>query len=336
MNESEIAFFNQQLASMLTAGIPLEPGLRQLCDTMRKGALRDELELLEKDLAEGVPLAKAVARRKLPDFYTRLLQIGARSNDLPGLLTLIADYYENGGVILTKLRGLMVYPVIVLVLSFAFSAWVAVLSRQFTIMLAQDSMASRSIFGPPKGSPHYSYGQSYLWVPPVMLGAISFPAIAAVGVPGWRRKLMWRLPAFREASLARFAATMELLLRAGSTFPEAVSVMETVEKGSPAAQDLGLWRNHCAEGLGKFNEIAKGSAVFPPMFVWLVAGAGEDIATGFGRAAKTYKARAAYQTNVLLYAALPAALLFLALMILSQVYPAARLLYDFPRQFGLY
>jgi type II secretory pathway component PulF len=334
MKESELAFFNQQLASMLSAGIPLEPGLRQLCVTMRNGPLRAELELLEKDLSEGVPLAKAVARRNLPDFYIRLLEVGARGNDLPGLLTLIADYYESGAAVWTQLKGLMIYPVIVLVLSFAFSAWVAVLNHQFSIFLAQDRATVN--FWTSKAPPDYNYGQSYLWAPPLMLAAVSFPALAAVGLPGLRRKLVWRVPAFREASLARFAAAMELLLRAGSTFPEAVSLMEATERGTPAATDLALWKNRCAEGSGKFNAIAEGSTVFPPMFTWLVAGAGEDLAAGFGRAATTYRARAIYQTNVLLYAVLPASLLFLGLMILTQVYPAARLLFDYPRRLGLY
>jgi general secretion pathway protein F len=334
MNDSELAFFNQQLASMLSAGIPLEGGLRQLCATLRYGPLRAELQLLEKDLADGVPLAKAAARRKLPDFYTRLLQVGARGNDLPGLLTLIADYYEDAGAVWTQLKGLMVYPAIVLVLSFAFSAWVAVLGHQFAVLLAQDKSflagsKSRTVA-------RYSYGQSYLWVPPVMLAAVSFPALAVLILPGLRRKLVWRLPAFREASLARFAAAMELLLRAGSTLPEALSLVEEIERGTPAAADLAVWKNHCAEGGGKFDRIAEGSKVFPPMFIWLVAGAGEDLAGGFERAAKTYRARATYKTNVLLYAVLPASLLFLALMILSQLYPAARLLFDYPRRFGLY
>ncbi|HEX4119104.1 MAG TPA: type II secretion system F family protein [Verrucomicrobiae bacterium] len=334
MKETELAFLNQQLASMLSAGIPLEPGLRQLCATMHNGSLRAELQLLEKDLSEGVPLADAAARRKLPVFYTRLLQVGARSNDLPGLLTLIADYYENGVTIWTKVKGLMVYPVIVLILSFAFSAWVAVLSHQFSAFLAQDASAVnlRGL----KSQPHYTYSQGYVYAPPIMLAAVSFPALVAVGLPGVWRKLAWRLPAFREAALSRFAVTMELLLRAGSSFPDAISFMEETERGTPASTDLAMWRKHCADGSGKFGDIAAGGKVFPPMFIWLVAGAGEDLATGFGRAAKTYREQATYRTNVLLYAVLPASLLFLALIILSQVYPAFRLLYEFPRRLGLY
>ena len=45
MNHTELAFVNQQLADMLRCGIPLEGGLRQLCQNMNRGRLRKELQL---------------------------------------------------------------------------------------------------------------------------------------------------------------------------------------------------------------------------------------------------------------------------------------------------
>jgi len=349
MNPTELAFVNQQLAAMLRCGIPLEGGLHQLCDTMTRGPLRAELRLLEKDLAAGLPLAKAVAQRKLPEFYIRLLELGARGNDLPGVLTMLADYYENAGAVWAQLKGLMVYPAIVLVLSLAFSAWTAVLGHQFATLLGYDrnllfgnSSLSTSVSGknrpPPAGSTTsgkasdpFRYADSYLWVPPTLLAAVALPALAAVTLPFFRRRIVWRLPAFREASLCRVASALAVLLRAGAAFPDALALVEQMQRGTPARADLALWKKRCSEGAGKFSAVTAGSKVFPPMFVWLVAGAGEDLASGFERAARVYKARSAYRTNVLLYAALPVSLLFIGLMILSQIYPMGRLIFELPR-----
>src|SRR5271166_2942232 len=127
MKYDELAFVNLQLASMLREGFPLEGSLRQLCATMQRGKLRGELQLLEADLTSGTPLAEAVVRRNLPEFYGLLLRIGARSNDLPGLLTLLADYCQNANLVWARLKGLMVYPAIVLTLSAGFSIWIAIL-----------------------------------------------------------------------------------------------------------------------------------------------------------------------------------------------------------------
>ena len=127
MKLDEFAFFNQQLAAMLRDGIPLESALGQLCASMRRGELREELEKLRADLANGVPIKQALASRKLPQFYVQMMQVGVQSNDLPGVLTIVADYYQSGNLIWTRLKGLMVYPAIVLGGTLALSVLVAVL-----------------------------------------------------------------------------------------------------------------------------------------------------------------------------------------------------------------
>ena len=63
MKYDEFAFFNQQLAAMLRDGIPLEGALRRLCEEMRRGQLRDELQALEADLRQR--------QRRWPTRYKR-------------------------------------------------------------------------------------------------------------------------------------------------------------------------------------------------------------------------------------------------------------------------
>jgi type II secretory pathway component PulF len=101
MKYDEFAFLNQQLAAMVRDGIPLESALRRLCADMRQGPLRAELEKLEADLAKGTPLREAVRARQLPELYRQMLEVGAQSNDLPGILTMLADHYQRRHVIWT-------------------------------------------------------------------------------------------------------------------------------------------------------------------------------------------------------------------------------------------
>ena len=62
MKYDELAFVNQQLATMLREGIPLEGSLRQLCATMQKGRLRAELQLLENNASQLVKEEKDLVR----------------------------------------------------------------------------------------------------------------------------------------------------------------------------------------------------------------------------------------------------------------------------------
>src|SRR6188768_222085 len=131
MNYDEFAFFNQQLAAMLQEGIPLEGALKQLCEGMRSGKLRTELEQLQTDLSRGTPLKEAMARRNLPPLYARMLEVGVRSNDLPGILMLLADHYHRVNALWTRLKGLMVYPLLVVLVSLALTVMLAIVFGRF-------------------------------------------------------------------------------------------------------------------------------------------------------------------------------------------------------------
>ena len=348
MNHEEFAFVNHQLAGMLRDGIPLEGSLRQLCSQMQRGKLRSELQLLERDLAKGVPLTTALTARKLPELYVQTLQIGARTNDLPTVLTLLADHYQTANATWTRLKGLMVYPVIVLVLSTGLSFWIALLlparpgpDGLSTIVSAgpakparpRTASSPRNQATTPEPVAHWnpSATELYLWAPPMILFTAATLAFFAVSLPSLRRHLNWRLPTFKEANLSRFASAMVILLKSGCPLPAALALLSQLERRTCAGKELSRWKTRCAEGHPKFSDIAAGSKIFPPMFVWLVAGAGEDMAAGFQRAAQTYQGRAAYRTELLLYASLPVALFFLGLMILSQIYPVTHLIFNLPQ-----
>jgi type II secretory pathway component PulF len=312
MKNDEFAFLNQQLAAMVREGIPLEGALRRLCAEMRRGALRSELEKLEADLAKGTPLREAVRARRLPEFYRQMIEVGAQSNDLPGVLTLLADHYQGQHIIWTRLKGLMVYPAMVLAGAFLLSCFLSF--TLYALFVRSDFMSVFGQFNPQ----NLLVG---LWVAPVVLGIAGFILFMAATLPGWRRALRWRLPAFKEASLAQVASALRLMLKNGVPLDNALQLLEQLEKGTPAESELARWRQRLASGRGKFSEMAAGGRVFPPLFVWLVAHSGEDLAAGFQRASEIYRSRAIYRTEMLLYSALPCAVMALGLMILSQVQP---------------
>src|ERR1051325_5504438 len=314
MNYDEFAFFNQQLAAMLREGIPLEGALKQLSAGMRVGALRGEVQQLEADLSRGTPLKEALGRRSLPEFYRRMVELGARSNDLPGVLTLIADHYHRANALWTRLKGLMVYPLIVIAVSLGLTLLVSLAFSKFMGNFLQDSIQQI----PPLLS-------LSVWLPPIVLAALAVVGILAISIPSWRARLRWRLPAFREASLAELASAMALMLRNGTTLPEALAMAEALEASTPATKAmLARWRSLAESGQGKPSQWPAGTRPFPPLFPWLGQKGGEDVAAGFQKAADIYQARAAYRTELALYGALPISVLFLGQMVFWQAAPLFR------------
>lgn len=313
MNYDELAFFNQQLAAMLRDGIPLEGALKQLCAGMKTGPLRDEMTQLENELARGTPLNEAITHLSLPEFYVRMVAVGARSNDLPGILTLLADYYERASSAWNRLKGLMVYPFLVLLVSIGLTMAVSSLAKKFLEITTADWGARMP----------YSLllMRNAIWIPPVLAAVVLLIGLAVVSVPRLRDKVRWRLPAFRETSLAQIASAIALMLKSGTALPEALALAASVESGSPAGAALTKWRGLIESGSGKPAQWPESMAPFPPMFLWLVHKGGEDITAGFEKAAEIYQSRASYKIELALYGALPISVLILGQMVLWQVAP---------------
>src|ERR1041385_631721 len=60
-----------------------------------------------------------------------MLEVGVQSNNLPAVLTLLADHYHRRHTTWTRLKGLLVYPLIVLVAAFVLSCFLSVLLKSF-------------------------------------------------------------------------------------------------------------------------------------------------------------------------------------------------------------
>jgi type II secretory pathway component PulF len=319
MKLDEFAFFNQQLAAMLRDGIALEGALRRLSQEMRVGALRAELQALEADLAKGVPLAEALRPRQLPELYKRMVAVGVKSGDLPGALTMVADYFQRQNSVWMRLRSMMVYPLIVMFAAFLISLLLALLWNCVIGPSMGDMFSGMGIMLP--GATQFALATLHtIWVFPVALGILFLLVAAIVFLPGLRGKYLWRLPAFKEASVSRIASSLTLLLKNGVNLPEAIGLVEQLESSTTAAGDLQRWQAKLAAGTVKFSEVAAGNRMIPPLFVWVVASAGEDLAAGFNRAAEIYHSRAIYRTEVALYSVLPIASLFLGAIVLSQAF----------------
>src|SRR5581483_5145798 len=148
---------------MLRDGIPLEGALRRLCEEMRGGQLRDELQALEADLARGTPMEEALKPRQLPELYKRMVLVGVKGGDLPSALTMLADYFHQQSNVWMRLRALMVYPMIVLVVALVLSCFLSYLLGHFiwNNLSELTGFYGRSIVAP------ISAG---LWIPPVVFG----------------------------------------------------------------------------------------------------------------------------------------------------------------------
>ena len=116
----DFAVFNQQLAQLAGAGLPVEQGLRLLAQEMRRGSMRQTLDLVAAELESGKTLSQAVAshRDKFPPLYSQLIDAGTRSGNLSGILLNLGDHLTLLRRLQTILWQTLSYPIVVLVALF--------------------------------------------------------------------------------------------------------------------------------------------------------------------------------------------------------------------------
>ncbi len=109
--------FNQQLAGLTAAGLPLEQGLRFIAQDMRGGTLKRAIELVLAEVESGRPLSQAIDahRDQFPALYARLVDAGIRSGNLPGILMDMNRHLSLVRSLHTVIWQTVTYPVIVLI-----------------------------------------------------------------------------------------------------------------------------------------------------------------------------------------------------------------------------
>lgn len=108
--------FSRQLATLLNAGLPLLQSLRNVNNQTQSKALQVVITKIIGDVEAGSTLAKAMG--KYPDIfnqvYLSLIAAGEASGTLDKSLERLADQQEKDADIVSKVRGAMIYPLIVL------------------------------------------------------------------------------------------------------------------------------------------------------------------------------------------------------------------------------
>jgi len=117
---SDIAIFSRQLATMLSAGIPLVQAF-EIVGTGHENAAMQKLILgIKADVEGGSALAEALAKQPLyfDDLFVNLVEAGEQAGALETLLDKIATYKEKTEAIKKKIKKALTYPAAVLVVAF--------------------------------------------------------------------------------------------------------------------------------------------------------------------------------------------------------------------------
>jgi len=116
----DIAILTRQLATMMSAGVPLVQSFEIVGKGHDNPAMRELLGAVRADLEGGTPLARALANHpKYFDALTcNLVEAGEQAGILEDILNKIATYKEKTESIKAKVKKALTYPSAILIMAF--------------------------------------------------------------------------------------------------------------------------------------------------------------------------------------------------------------------------
>lgn len=115
LTDEETAFFCEQLAMLLEAGIPLADGMEILSEDAGDDRFREISGILSEHMKEDVALFEAMERSELfPDYAVKMVKIGSVTGRLEDALKGLSDYYSKRADLRQTVKSAVSHPLILL------------------------------------------------------------------------------------------------------------------------------------------------------------------------------------------------------------------------------
>ena len=273
-----LALTSSQFAILLTAGLPTVRTVEVIAEQTTDKLMRRILREVAKDVAAGYSLAQSFETRgkKLPIAFIETVRAGEESGTLEQSFDKLAKYYDKSHKIHSKVRGAMIYPILLIILAVAVIA--LVITVTLPVMTGLITGAGGELPLPTRILIGLSDFFSKYW--PIVLGVL---AALIIGLrlygktqPGRLNlaRLGLRLPVLgkiaRLNSASQFANTMSTLLSAGLPIPRALNVTGKVIGNYAVGQSVSRATVGVEEGK-RLGEVLKNNKYLPPLLTEMTA-----------------------------------------------------------------
>lgn len=278
----ELATFTQQLANLLSSGMPLTVALNSMTHLESKGISADVSRDLKQDVMEGRSLSDSMAKqpRIFSDLYVNMVRAGESSGALVEVLRRMADHFERFAQVQSKFTSALVYPAFVAVVG------VAIMFFFMTYMLPKFMSIFQGMNVPLPmitqmlvSVSHIFAGYWWLMLAVVIAAVILFKRFQATD-QGRHKIDHWRMnaPVFGKVVklnlFGQFARTLSTLLENGVPVLTALKITEQIIPNCIVKEAIAKTREEVTDGKTIAQPLAR-SKIFPQLMVDLVK-IGED------------------------------------------------------------
>jgi type IV pilus assembly protein PilC len=225
---NDFLLFNQQLAALLRAGIPILQAISMLRRRATSVRLRAVLEEVEEAIRGGAALSQAFAAQGpiFPRIYTASILAGERSGALDEVLSRYVSYMRRSVGLRRKIRGALAYPLFLLIASLGMVIFLTIyvvprMSELFAGFGGKLPLVTQIVLG----ISSWLTGNIFWLAPLIIVGSIVL-GIWSRTPPGrltldrWKLKIPLAGKLLVQLSVAQAARSLATLLAGGITLVE--------------------------------------------------------------------------------------------------------------------
>lgn len=274
-----LAILTRELASLLTAGIPVDESFRLIALQPQlprrvQAVVRD----LRKQVGEGQSLSRSIAAQgsAFPEFYWRLIEAGEATGSLDATVNDLATYLETSEAMRGRVASALVYPAILLVAaSFAIGVVLAVLLPALAPLFEEARVAPPAIISAMAGIETFVRGN---WLAlSVLVATLTAAGIAVRTSPSGRAVIDAAVlsvpvigPLIERRETGRLSRTLAMLLKNGVSVVDATRIASAVVTNRAMGEAVERASQDVREG-GTLSIALARSQRFSELFMRMVA-----------------------------------------------------------------
>lgn len=316
--------FTRQFATLIGAGLPLSNTLRTLVEQTESKPMKRVIEDVLQQVEAGKSLAEACGKH--PDVfdpvYLSLIQAGEASGTLDLALKRLADQKEKDATMMSKIRGAMTYPAIVLFVIIAVVIFMMVMvvpqvQNLYSDMGKELPIATQILVG----ISNFIVTRWYVvLIALIVFGVVAVQFFRTDTGKKWLAVIALNVPIFKNLFLrlynARFARTMQMLLSTG------VAMLDAMQMSAEATNNM-IYMEQIIQAkdmvqAGKPLSVSLKDKKYMMPLVPQMASIGEEsgkIDEMLGKAAKVYEDELDEQINAISTLIEPILMVVMALLI---------------------
>ncbi|HRO68563.1 MAG TPA: type II secretion system F family protein, partial [Pseudobdellovibrionaceae bacterium] len=274
----ELQVFTRQFATLINAGIPVVDSLRILSEGLRSGLLKEASAYVKNQIEGGRRLAESMAQRPavFDKLYCNMIQAGEEAGILDTILNRLAIYQEKSEKIKSQVRGAMVYPSVIIVVSCVIILGILVfVIPKFEEFYAGSNQELPALTQMISSLSRWLIANWYIAIGAII--GIPFGFKQWIGTPSGRDnfdRFLMNAPIFgevmRKSAIARLSRTLSTLLSSGVGVLEAIDISARTAGNIVIEQALLRSKEAVSQGRPFAAPIAK-EKVFPDMVVQMIS-----------------------------------------------------------------